>query len=389
MRAIILVLDSLGLGASPDADQYGDAKANTLLHIMSHCDPGMLQIPNLTQLGLLAAAGKKNTSAIQALYGCAQEISHGKDTQSGHWEMAGLPVLFDWGYFPDQAQCFPAQLIRDLIEQTGISGVLGERHASGTQIIVELAEEHIKTLKPIVYTSADSVFQIAAHEHYFGLEKLYQVCQVARRLVDPYNIGRVIARPFLGEAGQFKRTANRKDYATPPHGETLLDKVIAKEGEVIAIGKIDDIFAHQGVSRVLKAPDNMGIFDQTLEAMQESAKEPCLIFSNFVDFDSHYGHRRDVNGYARALTEFDRRLPELKALLQATDLAIITADHGCDPTFPGSDHTRELIPIIAFGPQIAPGDIGTRQTFADIGQSVAQHLQLARLAYGQSFLPNQ
>lgn len=390
-RAIILVLDSFGIGAASDAALYGDEGANTFLNIRKHSAPGTLQIPHLENLGLLAAAGIAENSVkpsmAKAKYGSAEEISRGKDTQSGHFEIAGLPVLFEWGYFKDKENSFPQPLIDELIAKTSIKGALGLCHASGTQIIEALGARHIKTQKPIIYTSADSVFQIAAHEKYFGLEKLYQVCEVARRLVDAYHIGRVIARPFIGEPGHFSRTAaNRKDYATPPHGETLLDKVIEANGQVVGIGKIADIFAHKNISYELKAENNHGIFDQTLKAMKETSTSPSLIFSNFVDFDSAYGHRRDVNGYAKALSEFDSRLAELFPLLCDEDLVIITADHGCDPTFKGTDHTRERIPILAFGPSIRPEDIGCRQTFSDIGQSVAKHLQIAPLQYGQSFI---
>ena len=388
-RALILVLDSFGIGAADDAADYGDEGANTFLHIRELCDKGLLKLPNLEKLGLFAAAGLESLSTmpmIRGKFGSAQEMSKGKDTQSGHFEIAGLPVLFDWGYFSQPTHSFPEKLIHALIQQTPIQGALGLCHASGTEIIEQFGAEHIKTGYPILYTSADSVFQIAAHERYFGLENLYTLCEVARKLVDEYHIGRVIARPFLGEPGHFKRTANRKDYATPPHGETLLDKVIAAKGEVVAIGKIADIFGHKSISKTLKGKDNHQIFDQTLASIKEKPKAPCFIFSNFVDFDSLYGHRRDINGYAKALTEFDQRLPELYGLLQPEDLVIITADHGCDPSFPGSDHTREDIPILAFGPSIEPGNIGRRSTFADIGQSVAKHLQIAQLKYGQSFV---
>jgi len=385
-RAIILVLDSLGIGAAEDAADYGDENANTFLHIREQCDEGLLKLANLEKLGLFAAAGLDYTSPITGKFGCAQEMSKGKDTQSGHFEIAGLPVLFDWGYFREPINSFPKALIQAIITQTQIQGALGLCHASGTEIIEQFGAEHIQTGYPIIYTSADSVFQIAAHEHYFGLEKLYQLCEVARKCVDEYHIGRVIARPFLGEPGSFKRTANRKDYATPPHGETLLDKVISANGEVIAIGKIADIFAHRSISQELKAKNNNEMFDQTLAALKENSKNPCLIFSNFVDFDTLYGHRRDINGYAKALTAFDLRLPELYELLQPEDLVIITADHGCDPSFLGSDHTREDVPILAFGPSLKPGNIGRRNTFADIGQSVAQHLQIEKLNYGQSFI---
>lgn len=403
-RVCILLMDSLGIGASLDAPRYGDEGANTLVHIYEQCENGQgdkegvrsgpLMIPNLSQLGLLHAALASSGLAFVDLatlsqpigyYGYAVEQSLGKDTPSGHWELAGVPVTFDWGYFPDTPNCFPSKLINSFIQQAALPGVLGEKHASGTTIIEELGEEHMRTGKPIVYTSADSVFQIAAHEEVFGLQKLYDICEIARTLVDEYQIGRVIARPFVGKPGSFKRTGNRKDYATLPPADTLLDYLKAAGREVIAIGKIADIYAHQGITQEIKADGNMALFDATLKAIK-TAPEGSLVFTNFVDFDSSYGHRRDVVGYARALEEFDVRLPELNALLQPDDLVVIAADHGCDPTFPGSDHTREHIPVLVYGPKLGCRFIGRRDTFADIGQSLAEHLQLAPLLHGVSFL---
>lgn len=401
-RAIILLTDSFGIGASEDAHKYGDQGANTLGHIVEYCaastsskvrqNVGEIKLPHLKRLGLFLAAkmsaGEKVTAPDEAIiskYGFAVELSYGKDTPSGHWEIAGVPVLFDWGYFQPEYPSFPKKLIDALIKHGNLPGILGNHHASGTQIIEELGEEHIRTGKPIVYTSADSVFQIAAHEDAFGLERLYHLCEITRRLVDEYTVGRVIARPFLGAPGHFYRTGNRRDYAMPPPAPTLLDKLIASGGEVIAIGKTADIFAHKGISQEIKVNGNMTIFDATLKAIAD-AKDQTLIFANFVDFDSEYGHRRDVEGYAAALEAFDARLPELEALLQPDDIVIITSDHGCDPTWPGSDHTREHIPVLAYGPGIKPGNIGKRSTFADIGQSLAKHFGLKTLPYGTSFL---
>jgi phosphopentomutase len=393
-RAIILLLDSLGIGSADDAAKYGDSGANTFLHIVEHCQAAKrnLYLPNLTRFGLYAAAqlsaGEQVIAAaelLEAKYGFAQELSFGKDTPSGHWEMMGVPVLYDWGYFPPNYPSFPQQLLDHLIKKARLPGILGNCHASGTEIIAKLGEEHLRTGKPIVYTSADSVFQIAAHEATFGLERLYMTCDIARQLVDTLQICRVIARPFLGEPGHFFRTGNRRDYTMPPPAPTLLDHLQEAGGKVIAIGKIADIFAHQGITQAIKADGNMAIFDATLAAIV-AAKDQCLIFANFVDFDSCYGHRRDVIGYARALELFDARLPELEALLQSDDIVVITADHGCDPTWPGSDHTREFIPILAFGPGIQPAAIGRRSTFADVGQSLAQHFGLKSLAFGTSFL---
>jgi phosphopentomutase len=296
-----------------------------------------------------------------------------------------VPVLFDWGYFPPQAPSFPDDLIEQLIDCAKIPGILGNRHASGTQIIDELGAEHMASGKPIVYTSADSVFQIAAHEKTFGLERLYEVCRIARALVDQYNIGRVIARPFIGNPGSFKRTGNRRDLATPPPAPTLLDYLTAEGGQVIAVGKVADIFAHRGISKIVKADGNAALFDATLQAAHDAGPR-SLIFTNFVDFDTLYGHRRDVAGYAAALEAFDARLPELEQAMQPGDLAIISADHGCDPTWAGTDHTREHVPVIAFGPDVEPRALGRRDSFADIGQTLAEHLGLDTLPAGTSFL---
>lgn len=400
-RALILVLDSFGLGAAPDAPQFGDTGADTLGHIAERCasgasDPrrasGPLRLPQLSALGLGEAArlsrgsypdGFGPVTDLRGYYGACAELSHGKDTPSGHWEMAGLPVLFDWGYFPPEYPSFPAQLIAALCQRAGLPGVLGNCHASGTTIIAELGEEHIRSGKPIVYTSADSVFQIAAHEEHFGLERLYQVCEVARELVDEYNIGRVIARPFIGEVGSFKRTGNRHDYATPPHQPTLLDQLAGAGREVIAVGKIKDIFAASGVTRHYKANGTDALFQATLEAF-EQAPDGSLIFSNFVNFDSDYGHRRDVLGYAAELERFDELLPQLLERLDDDDLLILTADHGCDPSWPGSDHTREFVPFLAYGRKLGHGSLGLRTSFADIGQTVAAHLGITPLAYGEA-----
>lgn len=404
-RAFILVMDSFGVGASSDAAKFGDIGADTLGHIAEACAAGKadkeglrkgpLCLPNLTQLGLGLLA-KGSTGKIptgldlngtpQGAYGHAEEVSHGKDTPSGHWEMAGVPVTFDWGYFPTTVPTFPVALTDALIKQANLPGILGNRHASGTQILEDLGSEHMRTGKPIIYTSADSVFQIAAHEETFGLQRLYDLCKIARRLVDDYNVGRVIARPFLGkDAATFKRTGNRKDYAVLPPAPTLLNQIEAAGGTVVSVGKIGDIFAHSGTGREVKADGNAALMDATLKEMK-TAGDRTLVFTNFVDFDTLFGHRRDVAGYAAALEAFDARLPEFRAQMHAGDLAIISADHGCDPTFPGSDHTREHIPVIAFGPDIKPQDIGRRQGFADIGQTVARHLGLSNLKHGISFL---
>ncbi len=401
-RAIILVMDSLGIGAAPDAEDYGDAGANTLGHIAASCASGAsderradgpLRIPNLVALGLGEAAKLASAdfppglecAAPTGLYGACAEKSRGKDTPSGHWEIAGLPVEFDWGFFQHDYPSFPAELTEAFISEAGLTGVLGNLHASGTEIIAELGDEHIRSGKPIVYTSGDSVFQIAAHEEAFGLERLYEICLIARRLVDKYEIGRVIARPFTGQSGQYKRTKNRRDYATPPHGPTLLDTLTEAGREVISIGKIRDIFAGRGITKTCKAYGTEGLFNATLDEIK-SAPDGSLIFTNFVDFDTLYGHRRDVAGYASELEYFDSRLPELLPLLKNGDLVVLTADHGCDPTWPGSDHTREYIPFVAYGPGVAGGSIGLRDSFADIGASLAEHLKVQPTGAGVSAL---
>src|SRR5690242_18856712 len=352
-RAIILVLDSVGIGGAPDAAAYDDEGADTLGHIAQACigrQSGPLQLPNLMRLGLGEAyrvgrgsllPGLAGTASPTAAFGAAREISSGKDTPSGHWEIAGVPVPFEWGYFPRDVPAFPAALVAALVSEAGLPGILGNQHASGTAIIAELGEEHLKTGKPICYTSADSVFQIAAHEERFGLERLYGVSAAARRLVDPYRIGRVIARPFVGtERSSFRRTANRRDYAVKPPLPTILDLATQASRDVVTIGKIADIFAHSGTGRVLKGDGNMGLFDATLSGV-DSLAAGGLLFANFIEFDTEFGHRRNVMGYAAALEAFDRRIAELLARLDRDDLMIVTADHGCDPSFKGTDHTRE------------------------------------------------
>jgi phosphopentomutase len=403
MRALVLVLDSVGIGAAPDARDFDDEGADTIGHIAEVCARGeananrhgALNVPNLVELGLGEACrlaigrvppGLECEAPPRGRYGCAREISMGKDTPSGHWELAGVPVPFAWGYFPRTVPCFPADLIDALRQRANLPGILGDCHASGTEIIAELGCEHLRTSRPICYTSADSVFQIAAHEEAFGLDRLYRVCEIARELVDPLRIGRVIARPFVGSSpADFKRTANRRDYSVPPPSPTLLDHAMAAGRDVATIGKIADIFAHSGTGRIFKADGNDALFDRTLEGLDTLA-DGGLLFANFIDFDSVYGHRRDVAGYARALEDFDRRLPQLMARLRAGDLMVVTADHGCDPTWRGTDHTREQIPVLAWSPGLSAGSIGARETFADVGASVAAHLDLPLPNAGRVFL---
>jgi phosphopentomutase len=403
-RALILVLDSVGIGGAPDAADYSDDGADTLGHVAQACAQGEadraglrsgpLHLPALTGFGLgLAAelasgrcpAGLEPSGPPAARYGCAAERSRGKDTPSGHWEIAGLPVPFDWGYFPRTSPCFPPDIIAALCQRARLPGILGDCHASGTDILARLGEEHVRTGKPICYTSADSVFQIAAHEQHFGLERLYDTCRIAKAMLEPLRIGRVIARPFRGSGpADFARTPNRRDFATPPPAPTLLDIATQSGREVVSVGKIADIFAHSGTGRALKANGNDALFDATLEGFS-ALRDGGLLMSNFIDFDMAHGHRRDVAGYAAALEAFDRRLPELTGRLGAGDLLIITADHGCDPTWTGTDHTREQVPILAIGPALTPGSIGRRRSFADIAATCAAHLGLIPPAHGTAF----
>lgn len=403
-RAILCILDSVGIGGAPDADKYGDQGSNTFGHIAEWAAAGKadkaglrsgpLQMPNMDALGIGAAIQLStgtlppglSAAARGGRFGVGREVSRGKDTPSGHWEIAGVPVPFDWGYFPQSEPTFPPDLIAEFVRRAKLPGILGDKHASGTDIIASLGEEHIRTGKPICYTSIDSVFQIAAHESHFGLERLYEICRIAFELTAPMMIGRVIARPFVGEdAMSFKRTGNRRDFAIAPPEPALLDRNQAAGHQVYAIGKISDIYAGHGVTHKLKGTGLPQLFDRTLEAM-EMADDHAFIMTNFVDFDSEYGHRRDVPGYAAALEYFDSRLPDLISKLRHDDLLVLTADHGNDPTWPGSDHTREQVPILVFSPSLSPGEIGIRSTFADIGESIARWLGLAPGRHGTSFL---
>lgn len=404
-RAFLFVLDSFGVGGARDAADYGDLGSNTLGHIAEFCAAGAadraglrqgpLKLPNMTSLGLLDIArmasgnypaGMPLPERLFGLYGAASEQSNGKDTPSGHWEIAGTPVMFNWGYFPMEGDTFSPELVEAICRDGEIPGILGNCHASGTEIIERLGEEHIRTGKPICYTSSDSVFQIAAHETHFGLERLIKLCQVVRGLLDPLNIGRVIARPFTGETAEtFERTGNRRDFSVLPPEPTLLDRLVEDGRSVHAVGKVGDIFAHQGVSRVIKANGNAALTSATLAAMDEAA-DGDLVFTNFVDFDMIYGHRRDVPGYAAALEAFDLSLPDFHRRLKPGDLVILTADHGCDPTWRGTDHTRERVPIMAFGPGIRTRSIGVRSSYSDIGETIAAHLGIPAGRHGWSFL---
>ncbi|GGA39816.1 phosphopentomutase [Pelagibacterium lentulum] len=403
-RAILCILDSFGIGGAPDAAQFGDEGADTLGHIAQTCAdgrgdvPGLrsgpLALPNLDALGLGAAA-KLSTGEIPVgltdqpkggRWGVGREVSIGKDTPSGHWEIAGVPVPFEWGYFPNENPAFGQDLLDKIYRAAGLEGSLANTHASGTQVIEDFGAESVRSDKPIFYTSVDSVFQIAAHETHFGLERLYELCQTVFRFTAPLRIGRVIARPFVGEdAKSFKRTGNRRDFAIDPPEPTLLDRAKAHDRQVFAIGKVSDIYAGRGVTHKIKASGNMVLFDRTLEAL-DMAADGALIFTNFVDFDTEFGHRRDPGGYAGALEQFDARLPELIAKLKDDDLLVITADHGNDPTWRGTDHTREQVPILLFSRQLAQGSIGLRPVLSDIGETIAHWLGLPPGPHGTSAL---
>lgn len=403
MRVYFLIMDSLGVGATADADRFGDVGSNTLGHIAERCfkgeaeigRSGPLVIPNLEKLGLGLAsalatgqvpAGLDAGVVPIAAYGAAREASSGKDTPSGHWELAGVPVLFDWGYFHDKTNTFPPELIERLIARAGLPGILGNCHASGTEIIHRLGDEHRASGKPICYTSADSVFQIAAHEESFGLDNLYRLCEIAFEEMKPYNICRVIARPFLGDApDNYARTGHRRDYAVSPPAKTVLEKLTDAGGTVVSIGKIADIYAHCGISRAIKASGLPALWDATLKAAAE-APDNSIVMTNFVDFDEKFGHRRDVAGYAKALEYFDTRLPEMLAALKGDDILILSADHGCDPTWHGTEHTREHVPVLVYGKSVKPGSLGIRATFADVGQSLAKIFKLSPFPTGTAFL---
>lgn len=394
-RAIILMMDSFGIGGAPDACMFNNDGANTLGNI-AKVNLG-LNIPNLVYLGLAKAAKEAAISepplgiqdvaklTLPGCYGHAREISKAKDTTSGHWEMAGVPVLKEWGYFKPDYPSFPKELVKAICDEAGIEGILGDRAASGTQIIEELGVKHIKTGKPIFYTSADSCLQIAAHEEHFGLQRLYDLCEIAFKQVAPYRIARIIARPFVGEKpGEFVRTKNRHDYSVKPFAPTVLDKMKAAGGEVYGIGKISDIYAGCGITKKIKAAGHDELWNKTIETLGE-APDKSIVFTNFVDFDMLYGHRRDIKGYARALEAFDRRLPEIEKHLKADDIVIITADHGNDPTWEGTDHTREQVPVLVFGKKVKPCNLGQRGTFADIAQTLAEMFKLEPFEYGTSF----
>ncbi|WP_069997608.1 phosphopentomutase [Cellulosilyticum sp. I15G10I2] len=382
-RVIWIVLDSVGIGAMPDAYQYGDEAANTLSHVYANC--GGLDIKHMIELGLGNIDGIEllpNHIAPKGAFGRLAELSKGKDTTTGHWEMIGI---YTKEPFPTYPNGFPKTLI-NTFENKIKGGIIGNYPASGTQIIEQLGEEHMRTGHPIVYTSADSVFQIAAHEEIIPLERLYEICEIARQmLVGEHEVSRVIARPFVGEPGQFVRTSNRRDFAVTPPVPNLLTYCQKDNIPVIAIGKIEDIFAKQGISQAIHTISNEDGIDTTVECMRRYKEG--IIFTNLVDFDMKWGHRNDYRSYGQGLEEFDRRLPEILNLMTQEDILIITADHGCDPTTKGSDHTREYVPLIVVGEKIKAGfNLNTRSSFADIGQTLCELFGMKDLEIGTSFL---
>lgn len=408
-RVVILIMDSFGIGAADDAADFSskgvsDVGSNTLGNIARYFGEGKadtkdrqgpLSLPNLNRLGLGHACYKSSgywpegldrDETIEGAYAVAKEISSGKDTPSGHWEIACCPVLFDWSYFPDIEECFPKELLLEIYQRCGLDGSLGHCHASGTEIIARLGEEHLKTGYPIFYTSADSVFQIACSEESFGLQRLIALCEEVRKILDEssWNIGRVIARPFVGNhSAEFSRTGNRHDYSVRPPSETLFERIVDHGGTVVGVGKIGDIYAHTGMSQEIRASGHDALWRETLSAL-DAAGDQTTIITNFVDFDAVYGHRRDVLGYGRSLEEFDARLSELYRKMGREDLLIITADHGNDPTWGGTDHTREHVPVLLRGAEVQGlGFLGVRETFSDIGATVLDYWGLPVMKHGQ------
>lgn len=396
-RAFLIVLDSAGCGGAPDAGDFGDAGSNTLGHIAAECAAGRaeegrsgpLRVPHLDALGLGAAIRLASgteapglTAVPSGRWGAATEVSRGKDTPSGHWELAGVPVPWDWTYFPDTVPAFPEDLVAEVCRLAGVGGILGNCHASGTQVIDDLGAEHLRTGWPICYTSADSVFQIAAHEEVFGLERLVNLCRDLAPRLHAMKVGRAIARPFVGAPGHFRRTGNRRDFAIAPPAPTLLDWAQGAGRVTHAIGKIGDIFSHRGIAQLHKGKDDAALFDH-LDRLSLEAEEGSLTFANFVEFDTNFGHRRDVSGYARQLEWFDARVGPFIARLRPGDLAVFTADHGNDPTWRGTEHTRERVPVVCHG--VGVGSFGLCG-FVDVGASVAAHLGITAQGPGRNVL---
>lgn len=383
-RAILVVLDSLGVGELPDANEYGDVGSHTLDNIYKVC--GNLHINNLEELGIgniEGVNGPNKADKPKGSYGRAMELSKGKDTVTGHWEIGGVILEKPLNTYPEG---FSDEIINEFLEKTNQKGILGNVVASGTEIIKQLGAKHVKTGYPIIYTSADSVFQIAAHEEIISIDELYKMCEIAREmLVGDKAVGRVIARPFVGEEGNFTRTSNRRDYALNPFSKTMLEYLKENGKEVAAVGKIEDIYNKLGVTKAVHTKNNMDGVDKTLEYMKEV--EEGLIFTNLVDFDMLYGHRNDAKGYGKAIEDFDNRLPEIYNNMSDDDILIITADHGCDPTTDSTDHSREYIPVLVYGKKLKEGvDLGTRKGFTDIGKTILDFFNIKNEIVGESFL---
>lgn len=381
-RTILIVLDSVGIGEMPDAARYGDVESDTLGNVSKAV--GGLRLPNMEELGLGNIDGVKNIAKCEnpiGSFGKCAELSIGKDTVTGHWEIAGVILKEPLNTYPEG---FSEDIIKEFESKIGRK-IIGNKVASGTEIIKELGEEHIKTGSPIVYTSADSVFQIAAHENIIPLDELYNMCQIARKMfVGEKAIGRIIARPFIGELGQFTRTSNRRDFALDPFDKTMLEYIKEKGISVMAVGKIEDIYNKKGITDAVHIKNNMDGIDKTLEYMKENKNG--LIFTNLVDFDMLYGHRNDAVGYAKALVDVDNRIPEIISAMKEDDILILTADHGCDPTTESTDHSREYIPVIVYGKRIKSGiNIGIRKSFSDIGKTILDLLKIENNLYGDSF----
>lgn len=405
-KVVLMIMDSFGVGATPDATRFGDVGANTFTSIAkwraSQNQP--LLIPNLSKMGLTEVAkltdinneyplGIIKSTIENSLYCAASEKSFGKDTPSGHWELMSCPVEFEWGFFNQiyndpilGKSIFPPELMLKWMKLAGVTNSYGNCHASGTEIIKQYGAEHIKTKHPICYTSADSVFQVAAHEEHFGLQRLLDICIMAKEIFNEINIARVIARPFIGDIGSFTRTGNRRDYTTEPPGETLLDRLVANNRQMISIGKISDIFAHRGVTEKIKADGIQNLCEATISAYKKCA-DGGMVFTNLVDFDSHYGHRRDVAGYANAIEQYDAWLPTMWEALADEDYLAISADHGCDPTWTGTDHTREYVPVLIYSKKfITAENKGVRDSFADLGQTLAKILNVGEMKFGKSLI---
>ncbi len=382
---IIVLLDGVGVGELPDARKFGDEGSNTIANIAKAVNG--LSLPNLQNLGLgniTKIKGVASNINPLASYGKMLEKAPGKDSVSGHWEISGLELNFDFPYYPNG---FPKEIIDKFLTLTGFNGVLGNKAASGTEIIMELGDEHLQTGFPIVYTSADSVFQIAAHEDVIALEKLYEICEISRKqiFINDDEIGRIIARPFVGKSGNYTRTTNRKDYALSPPDKTVMDLLKQNGFETIAIGKINDLFNHRGITKPVKTKSNEEGIERTIEAIRTNNNS--FIFTNLVDFDVYYGHRNDPVGFAKALKYFDDKLHEILNSLNDDDVLIITADHGNDPTTPSTDHSREYIPLLFYQKGIAGKNLGTRNTFSDIGKSAATFFSIDNSLKGTNFIP--